>query len=335
MTSQVGIVVIGRNEGERLRACLESLKATRLPVVYVDSGSTDDSIKLAEEYNAVVVELDSSACFTAARARNAGYLKMSALQPDTSLIQFIDGDCTLAPGWISACKQAFEKNTKLGAVIGHLQEKNPELTPYNKLCALEWRSPAGKITEYGNFGGIAMIRTNVLNELGGYNPNVIAGEDSELAVRINLDGYHIEKIDHEMATHDADITYFSQWWKRAVRAGHAIGQRSHLNGDTEAKDNVREKKSTYFWGLILPLVILLGLIPSKGLSLLLLGGYVFLGYRIYKFREKLGDTPKEAALYARYTLLAKFANAIGLLKFQINRRAGKYNIIEYKHSGSS
>ena len=334
MSHQVGIVVIGRNEGERLRACLESLDTEKYPVVYVDSGSTDGSVNLALQLGAEAVELDMSTPFTAARARNAGYRKLLEKHPSVSLLQFIDGDCTLAPDWINAAAAAFGANPKLAAVNGHLQERHPEKTIYNKLCQLEWRSPAGIIKDYGGFGGIAMIRADVLEKMGGYNPEVIAGEDSELGVRISLAGYQIEKLDHPMATHDANMRYFSQWWKRSVRAGHAIGQRAHINGDTEARDNIKEKKSTIFWGMILPLVILLGLIPTKGLSLILLGGYVVLGYRIYKFRKSMGDTPEEAFLYARYNVLAKFANAIGLVKFFINQRAGRYEIIEYKHSGS-
>jgi hypothetical protein len=39
----IGIVVIGRNEGDRLTRCLQSLQMENLPVIYVDSGSTDGS----------------------------------------------------------------------------------------------------------------------------------------------------------------------------------------------------------------------------------------------------------------------------------------------------
>ena len=41
----VDAVVIGRNEGARLIACLDSLQGQVRRVVYVDSGSTDGRIK--------------------------------------------------------------------------------------------------------------------------------------------------------------------------------------------------------------------------------------------------------------------------------------------------
>jgi len=41
---KIGVVVIGRNEGERLKRCLQSVRGRAACVVYVDSGSTDDSL---------------------------------------------------------------------------------------------------------------------------------------------------------------------------------------------------------------------------------------------------------------------------------------------------
>lgn len=70
-----GVVVIGRNEGERLRQCLRSLLPT-VVAVYVDSGSTDGSAKWARDNGAEVVDLDASVPFTAARVRNAGFQRL-------------------------------------------------------------------------------------------------------------------------------------------------------------------------------------------------------------------------------------------------------------------
>jgi glycosyltransferase involved in cell wall biosynthesis len=66
---KIGLVVIGRNEGDRLRKCLQSAQGTVNQIVYVDSGSTDGSQAMAESLGVQVVELDLSIPFTAARAR--------------------------------------------------------------------------------------------------------------------------------------------------------------------------------------------------------------------------------------------------------------------------
>lgn len=326
----IGVVVIGRNEGERLRRCLESVRATADAIVYVDSGSADGSIELARTRGVEVVELDMTTPFSAARARNEGFNRLTKSHPTLDYVQFIDGDCTLAPGWLAAAAAALCGRAEYAAVIGHLRELHPQASPYNRLCAMEWRSPAGELTNYGALGGIAMMRAAVFRKLGGFNPSVIAGEDSELGVRMALAGYKVVKIDQPMAVHDANILRFSQWWRRAVRSGHATGQRAYLNGRSWVRDCARERNSLWFWGIGLPSVILLAAAPSAGWSLWLLAGYPLLGARIYRFRRGRGDGGGDALLYALFLVLGKFAEAIGMLKFYWNRLRARYEIIEYK-----
>ncbi|MBU2570867.1 MAG: glycosyltransferase family 2 protein [Gammaproteobacteria bacterium] len=327
----IGVVVIGRNEGERLRRCLESINTlNEVAIVYVDSGSSDGSVELANSKQVTVVELDLSTPFSAARARNEGFTYLLKNHPEIQYVQFIDGDCTLAPGWLDAAADTLKVQTDCAAVVGHLQESNPGASVYNRLCALEWKSPAGEMTNYGALGGISMMRTEVFKRLGGFNPKVIAGEDSELGVRMALAGYKVIKIDHPMAMHDANMLHFSQWWKRAVRGGHAIGQRAFLNGQSSVMDCVRERKSAWFWGIGVPTLILLALVPTSGWSLLLLAGYPVLGARVYRYRVGRDDSQQDALLYAFFIILGKFAEGIGLLKFYINRMRARYEIIEYK-----
>ena len=63
----VGTVIIGRNEGDRFLACLASLNDDIKQIVYVDSGSTDGSVKAAVARGAEVVTLNTDVPFTAAR----------------------------------------------------------------------------------------------------------------------------------------------------------------------------------------------------------------------------------------------------------------------------
>ena len=330
MPLTVGIVVIGRNEGDRLVQCLKSLLPAGCPVVYVDSGSADGSAATARAIGADVIELDHAKPFSAARGRNEGFGHLFMQYPEIGFVQFLDADCTLLPDWIAAAVNALLNDPKRSAVVGHLMERNAGASVYNRLCAMEWRSSAGDLQNYGHFGGISMIRAKVFHDLGGFRTDVIAGEDSELGVRMGLAGYKITKLDISMATHDAGMTSFRQWWRRAVRAGHAIGQRYDINGRSAGRDCERERRSTIFWGIGLPLMVLALVFPTQGLSLLLLVAYPALGIRIWHYRKGIGDRSNDAAIYAIFTLVAKFANAVGLLKFLLNRRARKYEIIEYK-----
>jgi len=325
-----GIVVIGRNEGERLRSCLNSILLYQYPLVYVDSGSTDDSLKIASSLGVKSHLLDTSQPFSAARARNEGFDHLLHQYPSIQYVQFIDGDCFVCDGWFEKAIVALDADNQRGAVVGHLLERHPEASVYNRLCALEWKSPVGDMANFGALGGISVMRVDVFKQLGGFRPDVIAGEDSELGVRMCLKGYQVAKIDHNMATHDANMTRFSQWWKRNVRAGHAIGQRAFLNGQSAVKDCAREQKSTLFWGIFLPMFVLILLLPSRGLSLLLLSAYVLLGFKIFRCRREQDESASDALIYTFFTVLGKFANAVGLLKFYKNNLQNQYHIIEYK-----
>jgi GT2 family glycosyltransferase len=325
-----GVVVIGRNEGERLMACLNDLRRQPRPLLYVDSGSSDGSPAKARALGVPVLELDPSRPFSAARGRNEGARALLATHPQLAYVQFLDGDCIVAPGWLDAAEAALDADPQCAIVFGHLREKNPQGSVYNLLCALEWRSPSGPVANFGHLGGIMMVRRAVFEQLGGFNPEVVAGEDSEFGVRVGLAGHGARKLDVPMALHDANMQRFSQWWKRSVRAGHAIGQRAQLHAHGPLRDCARERRSTWFWGVMLPLAIVAAAPATRGASLLLLAGYLTLGWRIARFRMSIGDDQHEARLYAAFTVLGKYANGLGLLKYQFNRWRGQMRIIEYK-----
>ena len=331
MTSDsLGIVVIGRNEGHRLQACLASLQGLNCPIIYVDSGSVDCSVDRARPLCEQVVELDPASPFSAARARNEGFAALALAHPHVEFVQFLDGDCTLLSGWLDAARQAMNDDPRRAIVIGPLCERRPQASIYNRLCALEWKSPAGDLHNFGALGGIMLVRAAAFVQLGGFNPQMIAGEDSEFGVRAATAGFVITKIREPMAAHDAEIQRFGQWWRRAVRSGHAIGHRFSLNGRGPARDCARERRSVLLWAFGIPLLIVLSLRVTHGASLLLVGGYGVLAHRIADYRRGQGDGASDARLYARFVVLGKFAEGVGLLQFYLNRLAGRYRIIEYK-----
>src|SRR5262249_17497867 len=134
----VGIVVIGRNEGERLALCLASIRKYTPTVVYVDSGSTDGSVTTAEKIGAHIVQLDPSCPFTAARARNEGFTAMKSSRRDVRFVQFIDGDCTMEEGWLIKARDFLDQHNNVAVVCGRRRERYPSASIYNSLCDLEW-----------------------------------------------------------------------------------------------------------------------------------------------------------------------------------------------------
>ncbi|MBD2778376.1 glycosyltransferase [Iningainema tapete] len=323
----IGVVVIGRNEGNRLHQCLKSVVGEGRTVIYVDSGSTDGSVKLAQELSVHVVELDLSIPFTAARARNAGFEYLLQLQP-VEFVQFVDGDCRVAQGWLERAVSELVAQPDVVVVCGRRREEFPHNSVYNLLCDIEWDTPIG---EAKACGGDAMMRVSALSKVGGYNPTLIAGEEPELCVRLRQAGGKIFRIDAEMTLHDAQITRFSQWWKRSIRNGHAYAEGSWLHGNSPERHWVRESRRIWFWGL-LPLLMIAVAFPTRGLSiLLLLMGYAFVIYKVYKMTRERGFKSKDSILYALFCVLDKFPQLQGQIKFHISRLLKQQRtIVEYK-----
>lgn len=326
---QVACVVIGRNEGARLLESLHSVQAAGLPLVYVDSGSSDGSVDAARSLEVPVFELDLSQPFSAARARNRGLEESMIAWPETRYIIFLDGDCTLEPSFAAVAARQLQLDKRCAIVTGHLSEQHPDQSIYNRLCAIEWQSPPGRMDSFNALGGIMAVRVSAFREVGGFNPKAIAGEEADLGIRLRLAGYSIFKVDTPMATHDARILTFRQWWIRAIRGGHAFAQGLALHGGARFHDGRRAVLSALFWGLALPTLVLLTLYPSRGLTSLLIGGYLVLAYRMFRHYKAAGLSTSDALLAARFGLYAKFAHVIGIFRFWM-RGVDRSRIIEYK-----
>lgn len=323
--TNVGVVVIGRNEGARLVACLTSLGDLAPSTVYVDSGSTDGSPQAARKLGAQVVELDMSIPFTAARARNAGFAQLQAGMPDLAFVQFVDGDCTLAPDWIDKALGFISMHDDVAVVCGRRRERAPQQSVYNWLCDREWNTPVGETTEAG---GDCLIRADAFRDVDGYSPDLIAGEEPELCVRLRRAGWRIWRIDAEMTLHDADITRFAQWWRRSMRGGHAFAEVSARHAGSPFAIWTRSSRRAVLWGLAVPAVALFGavLIHPVFLAMLLL-------YPIQVARIALREGPGNAAswTYALFATLAKFPEMQGVARFYLGRLFKRRNvIIEYK-----
>ncbi|SEP94964.1 glycosyltransferase [Thalassovita taeanensis] len=321
--STVAAVAIGRNEGARLLRCLSTLKDQVARVVYVDSGSSDGSVQAARELGAEVVLLDTSVPFTAARARNAGFEALKA-QGLPDLVQFVDGDCGLVPGWIAAAVAELEARPEVGIVTGWRSEIHPEASIYNALAEFEWHRPAGEIAACG---GDMMVRATAFDAVGGFNPTVIAAEDDEFCARMRKSGRKIERLPLPMTRHDAAMTRFSQWWQRAIRSGHGFAQVGALHPE----HFVAEQRRVWMFGAILPLILLVGLASVWHVAVLVLLAYGLSYLRTVGGLTREGLPRKQARAQAVFLSLSKFPNLIGMLRYYLRRARGSaMRIIEYK-----
>ncbi|SHF71280.1 Glycosyltransferase, GT2 family [Litoreibacter ascidiaceicola] len=315
----VGVVVIGRNEGARLIRCLSSVMGQADFVVYVDSGSSDGSQAAAKELGADVISVDMDLPFTAARARNDGFIHLATKNDEIEYVQFIDGDCALNSDWIALAQKYLDEHPRVAVACGRRRERHPTASIYNRLIDQEWDTPVG---EAKSCGGDAMMRVTAFQDVSGFNPELIAGEEPELCVRLRADGWTICRLDAEMTLHDAAISKLSQWWKRNRRAGHAYGEGVAMHGRPPENHGVRETRSALIWGVGIPVTALFG----SFLSTWALGLLLAWPAQVIRLGIRDGDFSR-----AFFLTLGKLPEAQGILGYYFERWRGKrVSLIEYK-----
>jgi GT2 family glycosyltransferase len=327
--ASVGIVAIGRNEGDRLHRCIDSAIARSGKVVYVDSGSTDDSVEMARLRGAVVVSLDMSAPFTAARARNAGYERLMELDPDLEFVQFVDGDCEIDGSWIDTALSVMRERSDVVVVCGRRRERVLTRSVYDRLMDMEWNTPIGYAD---SCGGDSLIRRSAFESVGGFDERLIAGEEPELCLRLRREGGRIFRVGAEMTLHEANLMRFSQWWQRSIRAGYAYALGASMHGNSPERHCVSDVRRIWFWGALLPALSVASTVPTRGASLLALCAYPLLSLIIARRRlRSFGDSARDALLYGSFCMLGKFAQLLGLIRFHRDRLQGRRGaLIEYK-----
>jgi glycosyltransferase involved in cell wall biosynthesis len=326
-TSNVGVVVIGRNEGQRLVRCLESVRGQASCVIYVDSGSTDGSVSTAGSLADAVVELDMGRPFTAARARNEGFERLLKTRNGLRYVFFVDGDCEVVEGWLATAVKFLTGHPDFAVVWGLRRERFPEKSIYNLICDIEWQDyPLG---ETRACGGDAVARVDAILQVEGYRADLICGEEPEMCIRLCQAGWRIFHLESPMTLHDAAIYRFSQWWKRMMRGGYGFAQGAALHGAPPERYAIVETRRVWFWGLGIPLMTLC-LVPLIGWwAVIALAAYPAQVVRLAAHGGRA--SARENWLRAAALVLGKFPEMVGQVRFQLDRlRRAQSGLIEYK-----
>jgi hypothetical protein len=104
-----------------------------------------------------------------------------------------------------------------------------------------------------------------------------------------------------------------------------------MHGAPPERHWVRQTRSNWVWGIILPLGIIIAATLAGGFALLLLALYPLLGARVNGHARRRGMNRRDARNYAIFIVLGKFPQALGQLKYMLARLLGRRpQIIEYK-----
>jgi cellulose synthase/poly-beta-1,6-N-acetylglucosamine synthase-like glycosyltransferase len=331
---ELAVIIIGRNEGERLRACLTSVLAMNYPrelieVIYVDSSSTDSSVELARSLGVKTIVLDGPT--TAARGRNAGWTQTAA-----PFVLFLDGDTLLHPDFVASAIAHFNDpvhTEPLAGVYGNRSETRTSNSIYNAIFDLDWNSGTGYSLF---FGGDALVRREALAAVGGYNPLLIAGEEPDLCRRLRGLGYRILHVDEPMTLHDLAMFRFSQYWRRSVRTGYAYAEISNKYAKTDDPIWSAESKSNLtrgvFWllGPVLALALSVLVHSIAPFALFLVVACILFARTAAKVSRKTRSL-KLLLAYSLHSHLQQVPILFGQIRYQRRRRqGGSAAIIEYK-----
>jgi tetratricopeptide (TPR) repeat protein len=198
---KLSLCMIVKNEAENLASCLESVRSLVDEIVILDTGSTDDTIAIAEIFGAIVHQIEWPNDFAIARNQALQYVT-----GDWVLV--LDGDEILRPEIISTLEQAIQQETYL--VINLIRhEIGAAQSPYSLVSRLFRRHPAIKFTrpyhamiddsvedllKVEPFWQIIQLEGVAIDHTG-YQPNVIAKQDKVAKARLMMESFLAEHPD--------------------------------------------------------------------------------------------------------------------------------------------
>jgi len=328
----IDCIIIGVNCEKTLERCIRSIFSGSYPelkthIIYSDGGSTDRSVAIAQSFIQVNVIKLNPEYPTPGLGRNAGW--KAGCSP---YVQFLDSDTILDPKWLNTAIHAM-KNPTVGAVRGYRKELHPERSFFNWIGDLEWNAKPG---ECDSFGGDVLIRRTALEATGGYDEELVGGEDPELSWRIHRKGWKILMLDALMTSHDLAMLKTSQYFKRSFRSGYgfaAIQNRVSKSGSNFWKADLRRimlKGAGFFIFLVAGIILLIlqqSYILFTGSVLSIIAGTTMLLsprlFRIEKFMRENNLNRTEAKKYAWHCSLVVIPQLVGILRFYFGKLFNK------------
>lgn len=203
-TPTLSVVVIAKDEGDRIDACLSSILAACEPiddveVVLVDSRSTDSTVAAAREYPITILRLPASAPVTPSAGRYVGAMATSG-----DLVLFVDGDMVLTDGWLPAACERVRSTPDLAGVDGHLDDADRPADGTN----------AATDRETDVLRGVALYDREAYEAVGGFDPHLESLEDIDLSYRLDAAGYRLVRLSTIVANHprrDGDSERARRW----------------------------------------------------------------------------------------------------------------------------
>jgi glycosyltransferase involved in cell wall biosynthesis len=217
----VTVVVANYEYGRYLAEAVDSARAQGARVVVVDDGSsTPETLRALDAVAAPGVEVLRMEHRGVCEARNAGLRRV-----ETPYALVLDADDRLAPGALAALREALDGEPRLGFAYGHMRFFGARsgvlrMRPYDPYRLLYRHA----------IGLSALVRREVFEQTGGFDPAFEQYEDWELWVNALEHGWRGRLIDVEVLEYRrhpgarsklrADRRRYRRFY-RGLRAKHA------------------------------------------------------------------------------------------------------------------
>ena len=180
-------------------------------VIVSDNGSTDNSVKIVEQYKEKIPNLrivDSSGKQGAAHARNVGVLAATS-----DAIAFCDADDEVAPGWVAAMGEALSKYDFVACRLDYKKLNEPWTLKYRPLFAqfnglIEHKYPP--YLPHASGTGLG-VKRSVHEAIGGFDETLLRLQDTDYCWRSQLAGTKLhfapEAVIHHRLRHSIEGLY--------------------------------------------------------------------------------------------------------------------------------
>lgn len=193
----VSIIITCHNYGRYVADAIKSCLWQQIPpdeIIVVDDGSTDDSLKVLQQFEGKIrlIAQDNQGV---AAARNHGI--EAAHFP---LLVCLDADDMLGPEFIAALRPAMEQDRGMGVAYSGLRfiDGNGHDTGYSAYRPFSWEiQTKGGVPPYTCIPSGSMFRKAMWERAGGYRQKYAPGEDTEFWVRGLATGFTAEMVTPE------------------------------------------------------------------------------------------------------------------------------------------
>jgi GT2 family glycosyltransferase len=182
---------------------------------------------------------------------------------------------------------------------------------------LEWDHDIGEV-KYS--GAEILVKKSVLWKTGGYNPNLIAGEDPLFSLEIRKKGYKIMRLNKVMGYHDINMNSLKQYLKRCYRSGYGYTEVGFIFIKKKELDWIK-KVIKYFIKTSGTLFFLVFFLVFQNLYLLIISLLLNIMpiIKIPKFKKEFKINIKKSFIYALHLIIAAYPMTVGIYRYFVGR----------------